>query len=298
MKQDTIFYQLFVRSPALLFELLPDPPPNAGQYRFEAIEVKQVGYRMDGVFLPPAPTSDIFFCEVQQKIDEFLYERMMAEISIYAHHKRNTFKNWQAVVIYPRRKIEQKCCDLVAEFLESGRITRVYLDELGDIAALPWGLGLMVLTMRPKKKVVEEAKAMLSRSETASVKSAILELVSTIMIHKFNTLSRAEVNKMLGIQLQETRVYQEAQEEQAVSTVLRLLARKLGSLDDAVVKQINCLNLKQLNSLTDGIFDFNDITDLQSYLNSLSWYDQFRLCGSLLLKRSVMVKEPLRLHHG
>ncbi len=35
---------------------------------------------------------------------------------------------------------------MVREFLASGRIVRVYLDELGEIEALPIGVGLMVLT--------------------------------------------------------------------------------------------------------------------------------------------------------
>jgi predicted transposase YdaD len=124
--------------------------------------------------------------------------------------------------------------------------------------------------MRPKKKVVEEAKAMLSRSETARVKSAILELVSTIMIHKFNTLSREEVNKMLGIQLQKTKVYQEARAEEAAGNALMLLDQKLGSLDDAIVASINELNLDQLRSLIRGVINFETTADLQKFLDSLS----------------------------
>ncbi len=53
MRRDTIFYQLFQQSPTLLFELLSQPPENAEQYIFEAVEVKETGFRMDGLFLPP-----------------------------------------------------------------------------------------------------------------------------------------------------------------------------------------------------------------------------------------------------
>ncbi len=41
MRRDLIFYQLFVQSPILLFDLIPYPPKNAQQYIFDAIEVKE-----------------------------------------------------------------------------------------------------------------------------------------------------------------------------------------------------------------------------------------------------------------
>jgi predicted transposase YdaD len=70
MRRDTIFYQLFQQSPTLLFELLPQPPERAAQYIFEAIEVKETAFRMDGVFLPPDPTGIVYFGEVQFQKDE------------------------------------------------------------------------------------------------------------------------------------------------------------------------------------------------------------------------------------
>lgn len=50
------------------------------------------------------------------------------------------------MVIYSSRSIEQSNTDVVRELLASGRIMRVYLDELGEIDRLPIGVGLMVLT--------------------------------------------------------------------------------------------------------------------------------------------------------
>jgi predicted transposase YdaD len=72
MRRDTIFYQLFQQSPTLLFELLPQPPARANEYVFEAIEVKETAFRMDGVFVPPDRSGIIYFCEVQFQKDEIL----------------------------------------------------------------------------------------------------------------------------------------------------------------------------------------------------------------------------------
>jgi predicted transposase/invertase (TIGR01784 family) len=213
MKQDTIFYQLFKRSPILLFELISSFPPQAEDYRFDSIEVKETAFRADGVFLPPTPEGNVFFCEVQQAKDNLLYERLLAEISIFAYRERDSFKDWRAVVIYPTRDIEQERLDVVQEFLDSGRITRIYLDELGEIENLPWGLGLMALTMLSSNEMVEKAREMLQQSETSDEGSAILDLVITAIVYKFSELNRDEVLAMLGLELKEPRAFRETRAE-------------------------------------------------------------------------------------
>jgi predicted transposase/invertase (TIGR01784 family) len=213
MKQDTIFYQLFKRSPTLLFELISSFPPQAEGYRFDSVEVKETSFRADGVFLPPTPEGNVFFCEVQQARDNLLYERLLAEISIFAYRERDSFKDWQAVVIYPTRDIEQERLEVVQEFLDSGRITRIYLDELGEIEDLPWSLGLMALTILPSDEMVETARGMLQKAEISSEESAILDLVVTAIVYKFAELTRDEVLTMLGIELKEPRAFREAREQ-------------------------------------------------------------------------------------
>lgn len=67
MRRDSIFYRLFAEVPTLLFELLPTPPSNAADYRFDSVAVKEPKFEIDGVFLPPdsATPGTIYFCEVQ-----------------------------------------------------------------------------------------------------------------------------------------------------------------------------------------------------------------------------------------
>ena len=76
----------------------------------------------------------------------FTKQRMVSEISIYVYRNRERLSDWQAVAIYPSRSSEQSNTVTVRELLASGRIVRVYLDELGEIEQLPIGIGLMVLT--------------------------------------------------------------------------------------------------------------------------------------------------------
>lgn len=57
MRRDSIFYKLFQQSPNLLFELLTNPPTNAGDYKFDSVAVKEPKFEIDGVFLPPENTN-------------------------------------------------------------------------------------------------------------------------------------------------------------------------------------------------------------------------------------------------
>jgi predicted transposase/invertase (TIGR01784 family) len=264
MRRDTIFYQLFRQSPTLLFELLSQPPERASEYTFEAIEVKETSFRIDGVFLPPNLLGIVFFCEVQFQLDELLYERMLSEISIYTYRNRERFANWQAVVIYPTRTLEQSRTEMVQELLASGRIMRVYLDELGAMEVLPTGLGLMVLTTLEGDRATTEARRLIDRDRE---NRAIIDLVSTIIVYKFGTLTRDEVDLMLGIELQQTRVYQDAQVEEGQKLVLKLLTRKLGNITPEVRSRVNSLTIERLESLGEDLLDFTSIADLESWLN-------------------------------
>ena len=90
------------------------------------------------------------------------------------------------------------------EFLASGRIVRVYLDELGTGTELPIGLGLMVLTTLEGEAAKIEAKRLIDLADRSR---AIIEIISTIIVYKFTNLTRDEVDTMLEITLQQTRVY-------------------------------------------------------------------------------------------
>jgi predicted transposase/invertase (TIGR01784 family) len=272
MRRDTIFYQLFRQSPTLLFELLSQPPERAAEYTFEAIEVKETSFRMDGVFLPPNLFGIVFFCEVQFQLDELLYERMLSEISIYTYRNRERFANWQAVVIYPTRTMEQSRTEMVQELLASGRIIRVYLDELGAMNVLPTGLGLMVLTTLEGDRAKTEARGLIERAQGSR---AIIDLVSTIIVYKFSNLSRDEVDVMLGIELEQTRVYREAEEkgnvkgrqEEAQGLILRQLNRRVGAVSIDLESRIKTLPLAQLEELGEALLDFDRMDDLVAWLD-------------------------------
>ena len=313
MRRDSIFYKLFAQYPQVLFQLLPDSPTNAAAYRFDSVAVKEPNFTIDGIFLPPAEDSPgvVYFCEVQFQRDARLYERLFAESFLYFYRNREQFTNWAAVVIYPSRRIEQPDCAPYQALLASPQVNRVYLEELGNIRPLPLGLALLVLTTLTNQAAPAEARYILERTQTEvtdpTVSPFIIEMVTTIIAYQFTQLSRQEVEAMLGLNIQETRLYQEAKEDgarevmelsreeiearlsldiedtpiyqegrqegsqaEAVRLVQRLLRRRLGEVPDEVLAQVRALALPQLEDLGEALLDVTTLAELTTWLQSLA----------------------------
>jgi predicted transposase YdaD len=179
------------------------------------------------------------------------------------------------LVIYPSRSLEQLNTYPYRAFVNSDQLHRVYLDELGAIEDLPLGVGLMVLTTVAEENAPGVARSRLERAQAADAPTReidrIMEMVTTIIVYKFTNLSRQEVDAMLGISLQETRVYQESREEGREagqrSLVLRLLERKCGTLPSEQVQQVADLSVEAIEALGEALLDFESAADLGAWLD-------------------------------
>ncbi|MEH1946426.1 MAG: DUF2887 domain-containing protein [Nostoc sp.] len=270
MRRDTIFYKLFKQFPGLLFELVDEPPPEAENYQFESVEVKETAFRIDGVFLPPANavSKTVFFAEVQFQKDEDLYHRFFSELFLFLYRNSIRYDDWFGVIIFASRSLEPSSSSIHRVLLESGQVRRVYLDELGDLREQPLGLGLMLLTnVTSETEAVEGARFLLEQARQQS-EQAIIDLVTTIIVYKFSNLSREEIAAMLGLNLEEPRAIREAKEEEARSLILRLLNRRVGEFPESLQRQIQVLSLEQLEALGDALLDFSSLADLSGWLQS------------------------------
>jgi predicted transposase/invertase (TIGR01784 family) len=281
MRRDSIFFKLFQQFPPLLFQLIPNPPTNPDNYRFDSVAVKEPKFEIDGVFLPATAEGTVYFCEVQFQKDEQLYERTFAESLLYFYRNRTRFSDWQIVIIYPSRSTEQSNFQPYHDLLSSDRVHRIYLNELGNIRTLPIWVALMVLTTLDESQAPAEARHLLQRNIIErSPNQAIIELVTTIMVYKFEQLSQQEVEIMLGITLQETRVYrdikeewlehglEQGREEEAVNLVIRQLTKRFGEISQEICKSISSLPLPILEDLSEALLDFTSLTDLQTWLTN------------------------------
>jgi predicted transposase/invertase (TIGR01784 family) len=222
VKRDSIFYQIFKRFPTLLFEIIDKHPEGEANYRFESVEVKETAFRFDGIFLPPedAETKVVFFVEVQFQKDEFIYYRFFTELMMYLNRNRGQFDDWYGVVIFPSRSLEPSDTTIHRLFLNSDQIQRIYLDELGASNAGDeqlLGISLVQLTIASDEAMAQQAKELIERVKleegNRERRDNIVDIITTIAVYKLSSLSREEVEAMLGVSLEETKVYQDAKAE-------------------------------------------------------------------------------------
>ena len=134
----------------------------------------------------------------------------------------------------------------------------------------------MVLTTVDEEKAPQEARYLLARSQqeaSGASNRAIIEMITTIMVYKFEQLSQREVEQMLGITLKQTQVYREIKEEGREagerSLILRQLPRRVGELPQELRQRVETLSLSQLENLGVALLDFQGMDDLQLWLEAL-----------------------------
>jgi len=215
MKTDSLFYHLFQIRPQLLFELLSDSPQPASDYQFTSVEVKQLAFRLDGVFLPQnGDTNQPFYVvEVQFQPDEDLYYRVFAELFLYLRQYQPPHP-WQIVIIYPRRSVERRVEGQFEDLLNLNRVTRIYLEELEATESSAFGVRLVKLILASENEVSQQARSLLQQTQAeimpSKLQDDIIDVIESIMVYKFPQKSRQEIATMLGVEdLKQTRFYQE-----------------------------------------------------------------------------------------
>jgi predicted transposase/invertase (TIGR01784 family) len=269
MRRDTLFYRIFKEFPELLFQLTGNPPPNAAGYRFNSVEVKEPTFRIDGVFEPPVldGTGTVYLAEVQMQPDQKLCERTFAELFALFYRSRQLYNDWQCVMIYLSRSTEQKVTHPYRALLESDQVQIIYLDELGNIRDLPLITSLAVLPTVPPKKAPAEARDILSRAkEQPQQYEAIVDLVTRVMSYMFLDQSPQEIDKMLDIQFEETRVYKDTFVKGELNIVLSLLEENCGQLEMELVREVTALPIGRLEALAKALLKFRKIKDLEKWL--------------------------------
>ena len=286
MHTDTIFYQIFLTFHTLLFELLGQPTENAQGYNFTSVEVKEKAFRFDGIFMPDSLQKPIYFVEVQfQNKPEFYWE-LIAEINIYLNQYKPQ-QDWQAIALFAKGSLDvEVLTPYQQELVNSGRIKRIYLDEIppGSI-----GMGLIELILSQETKAPELVQNLMQRTKTEigndSERQGIIELLESVLVSKFSKLTRQEIEAMFLLSdIKQTRVYQEAKQEgrqegkqegrqegrqdEAINLLVRQLSKRFGKLTHSYIENINKLTIAQLEDLGEALLDFVNINDLEQWLKA------------------------------
>nr|WP_292818863.1 Rpn family recombination-promoting nuclease/putative transposase [Nostoc sp. JL23] len=247
---------------------------EANAYNFASVELKQTAFRIDGVFLPVADTSSqpIYFVEVQFQKDNEFYARLFSEIFLYLRLYAPT-TDWRAVVIFPRHSLEPTQVQPYRVLLESQLVTRLYLNELGEVTEYSLGVGILKLVVVNKKQTPILVKNLITktRSELSdkALQQKVLDLIETIVVYKLPRISRQELIKMFGLgdfDIKTTRLYEELKQETTLELVMRQLRRRIGNLSPQLSERISQLSIEQLENLAEALLDFSTEGDLVVWL--------------------------------
>jgi predicted transposase/invertase (TIGR01784 family) len=212
VKTDSLFFRLFQNWPQLALTMLQLPYP-AESYQFISEEIKQTGFRIDGVFKPLDRDRQlpIIFAEVQFQPDQNFYGRFYSEINLYLYQQKPD-RDWLAFVLYPTRTTEKPPGREFAHFLSSPQLKRIYLEDYQHVDDAEFVI--LKLIACPTDETLPFVQTLTVGPDKLS--KDMLEFIETVLVYKLPNLSREEIRIMLAlqdVQLKQTRFYQEIAEE-------------------------------------------------------------------------------------
>lgn len=288
--------------PELLLALAEAPIPYPIGYRQQALELKETGFRLDGLLHPPPGPWPFVFWETQFQPDPFFYARWLAAVFVCLHQQQIT--RWRGIAVFPSRSVDIADPAAYRALLDHGPIQRVYLDELPTGDNTGWGVALIRLIVAPQEQVPVMARHLVTdveRKSSGFSRAQALDLLETVLVYKMPALSREEIRDMLHLpdtDLKQTRFYQEVFAEGKIegraegkiegraegrtegrtegraegrlegelALVGRLLKRRLGAVSRHYEAQIRELPLAQIEILAEDLLDFQMEDDLAAWL--------------------------------
>jgi len=291
VNSDRWYYRVFQSAPDLIRSLLPgsaaanalslDPgAPGDQLYRFEALEIKELSHRLDGVLWPRestgcaetgSPEFPVVLLEVQMHPDSGFQHRLAAQSCLFLQ-KHSQVEHLEVVVITPHRRIglgPTKLPRLLQVLLQE--VHWISLEDLSQQADLDPLLNLLTLPVRPASELAATSQQILA------MRPDLDTVVLPMRVQRFPQLTEEQIMVIAGIpreEIRHTRAVQdwlaegrqEGRQEEAASVTLRLLNRRCGPLTGATTAQIQALPVEKLEGLADALLDFTGPADLAAWL--------------------------------
>ena len=302
MPTDHWFYSLFQSTPDLIALLLqaagaarsptapslgPESPGNR-IYRFEAVELKAVNHRLDGVLWPQGSMAGtarrpVVKLELQMHAKPGFKHRLGAQTLRFLQ-LHPMVRHLRVVVVVPHRRLNLGPAQLPRELqLVLDEVIWISLEELGQQEELDPLLNLLTLPVRRKAELQENSQQILKR------RPDLAPAVVPILMQRLHTFSLEQIMVYVNIPtdaLRHSRAAQELIEEGRlegrqegrregrqqgealgeVKATLRLLNHRCGPLSPATTTRIQALPLEQLEALGLALLDFSGADDLAAWL--------------------------------
>jgi predicted transposase/invertase (TIGR01784 family) len=280
MKTDKLFYRIFLNQPDLIAELIPGIPSDC-EFEYSAPVLKEKETRLDGLLTPTSNNSDVplIFLEAQMQRDPKFYSRYFQGIFSYIDQYEIS-RNWCGLLILLNKRLELGS-EIPHRNLLNSQVERLYLEDLLHQDDLSPNLALLRLIVTPKDQAGLAARKILNSVSTEAEFQLKLDLVESILVNKFTQLTLEEIQKMLNLKeadVTQTRFYQEVLEigekkglqqglqQGEANLTIRQLKRRCGNLTAIQEQKVRSLSISQLESLGEALLDFQNMSDLENWL--------------------------------
>ena len=276
--------------------LLSDGLRIEGPYQIDAIDLKSLERRIDGVIVPEDTQQPIWAIEVQAQYDASIYHRILVDMGLLGtrHPKREI----RGLLIFISAAQDPKT-EPWQSYLTSAStdfpIRRVYLLDIFNRLEQQQPDHPLLATFLPyrledREQLREQAPLAYSRIQQAALpdlaRRHCLDVFQSWLLVRFNDLTLEEVLTMLGelTPLEQTRAYREiveknqpiwfaeGQEEgrqsEAAQLICRQLHRRIGALTEVQQEQIKALPVEPLEDLGEALLDFTAAADLDAWLSA------------------------------
>ena len=304
MNTDRWYYRVFQSAPDLIRSLLPglagaanalglDPgAPGDRLYRFQALEIKELSHRLDGVLWPRestgcaetgSPEFPVVLLEVQMHPDPGFHGRLSAQ-SLRFVQRHPKLEHLEVVVITPHHRLKLGPANpprLLQAVLE--QVHWISLEELSQQPNLDPLLNLLTLPVRPESELAASSQQILARRPDLDT------VVLPMLVQRFPELTEEQIMVIAGIPrevIRHTRAVQDwlaegrqegrqegeacgearGEAREAAKMTLRLLNRRCGPISEPTTAQIQALPLEKLETLADALLDFQGPADLTAWL--------------------------------
>ena len=289
MNTDRWYYRVFQSAPDLIRSLLPgsataanallEPAaPGDRLYRFEALEIKELSHRLDGVLWPRettgcaetgSPEFPVVLLEVQMHPDPGFHHRLAAQTYRFLQQQPQV-EHWTVLVITPHSRLRLGPTQALQVFLDQ-QVVWLNLEELSHRPQLDPLLNLLTLPVRPESELAATSQQILaSRPDLDTV-------VLPMLVQRFPELTEEQIMVIAGIpreEIRHTRAVQdwlaegrqEGEAREAAKMALRQLNRRCGPLTGATTAEIQALPVEKLEALADALLDFQGPADLAAWL--------------------------------
>ena len=293
MQTDKHIYLLLGADPEFL-GLLTGGLRIAGPYEFEAIDVKALERRIDGVVLPEQPEEPIWAIEVQAQRDPAIYHRLLIDMGLVG--ERHLGREVRGLLLFISPAQDPKTEPWHSAMVRDPElpIRRVYLSDVLKRLERTQPDHPLLATFLPyliddREQLRDQAPLAYRRLQQAPLSDPVrrrcLEVFQSWLLARFDDLTLKEILAMLGelTPLEQTRAYreivaknqpiwveegrEEGRQTEAAQLVLRQLQRRLGTLAAAQRAQVQALPVEQLEDLGEALLDFAGGADLDDWLN-------------------------------